>query len=149
MSYTPRMTPRDDWTTGPAKWAAALVLGAASLAGLTWSALARRTPAQVSMASAPVPSRPAADQPEDRPEQPDAGTPAPSASAAAVGRLININTAPASELELLPGVGPAMAGRIIEYRRQNGPFRSVDSLDEVKGIGPRTLEKLRPLIRVD
>jgi competence protein ComEA len=140
------MTPRDDWTTGPAKWAAALVLGAASIAGLTWSALARRSPAQWSIASAPA--RPAPAQPEERPEQAGPVTPAPPAATAA-GRLININSASASELELLPGVGPAMAGRIIEYRRQNGRFRSVDSLDEVKGIGPRTLEKLRPLIRVD
>jgi len=69
--------------------------------------------------------------------------------APAAVRKININTASAAELELLPGIGPALAGRIIEYRSGSGPFRTVDQLDDVKGIGPRTLEKLRPLVRVE
>ncbi|CAM3989886.1 helix-hairpin-helix domain-containing protein [Helcobacillus massiliensis] len=56
---------------------------------------------------------------------------------------ININTATAQELQELPGVGPSIAQRIIEFRDANGPFPSVDSLTEVSGIGPATLEKLR------
>ena len=49
----------------------------------------------------------------------------------------------ASELEELPGVGPAIAQRIVEHRENNGPFASVDGLLEVSGIGPATLEKIR------
>lgn len=65
---------------------------------------------------------------------------------ASLVRLININTASQSELELLPRIGPAMATRIIEYRDQHGPFRRAEDLDRVKGIGPKTLEKLLPLV---
>ena len=57
--------------------------------------------------------------------------------------VININRASAAELEALPGVGPAIAGRIIEHRTQNGPFRSLSDLDAVKGIGAKKLEKLK------
>lgn len=83
----------------------------------------------------------------------EAGAQAGTGAAAATGaasavRTVNINTATASELELLPGVGPAMAGRIIDYRQQHGAFTSVDQLDNVKGVGARTMEKLRPLVRV-
>lgn len=61
---------------------------------------------------------------------------------AADGR-ININTADAVGLEQLPGVGPAIAARIIAWRQQNGPFRSVDELTAVSGIGEKTLDGLR------
>jgi competence protein ComEA len=57
---------------------------------------------------------------------------------------VDINTASASELEELPGVGPAIAGRIVQHREINGPFSSVDDLLEVSGIGPATLERIRP-----
>ncbi|PJF45030.1 MAG: hypothetical protein CUN55_01025 [Phototrophicales bacterium] len=63
--------------------------------------------------------------------------------------LININTATLDELETLPGVGPSLAQAIIEYRETNGPFTSIDELDNVSGIGERTLENLRPYITVD
>ena len=56
---------------------------------------------------------------------------------------ININTASASELEALPGIGPALAARIVEYRDGHGPFASVDDLTDVPGIGPAKLEALR------
>lgn len=61
---------------------------------------------------------------------------------------ININTASAEQLESLPGVGPATARAIIEYRKQNGGFRSVDELLEVRGIGPKKLEQIRPYVVV-
>lgn len=59
------------------------------------------------------------------------------------GAPIDLNTASATELEALPGVGPAIALRIVEHRENNGPFTSVDGLLEVSGIGPATLEKIR------
>lgn len=62
--------------------------------------------------------------------------------------LININTAGLAELDTLPGIGPAYAQAIIDYRNQNGLFVSVEDLDKVKGIGPKTLDKLRPLITI-
>lgn len=63
-------------------------------------------------------------------------------------KRININSADKAELELLPGVGPALAQRIIDHRTKNGPFVKIEDLDKVKGIGPKTLEKLRPLVIV-
>lgn len=59
---------------------------------------------------------------------------------------VNINSAGLDDLQRLPGIGPAYAQRIIDYRTQNGRFQSVDELDEVKGIGPKKLEKLRPFV---
>lgn len=61
---------------------------------------------------------------------------------------ININTATAAELEILPGVGPTLAQRIVAYREAHGPFASVDDLLAVKGIGPAKLEQLRPYVTV-
>lgn len=64
------------------------------------------------------------------------------------GGLVDLNTADATVLETLPGVGPATSAAVLEWRRQNGSFRSVDDLLEVPGIGEKTLESLRPLVRV-
>lgn len=61
---------------------------------------------------------------------------------------IDLNTATEAELESLPRVGPALARRIVEHRVSHGPYRTVDELDAVKGVGPRLLERLRPLVRV-
>lgn len=57
---------------------------------------------------------------------------------------ININTADQALLELLPGIGPVYAQRIIKYRQQNGGFNNVDQLRQINGIGPKTMQKLRP-----
>ena len=62
--------------------------------------------------------------------------------------IVNINTADETTLETLNGVGPALATAIIQYRTEHGPFTSVDQLDDVSGIGPATLEKLRPQVTV-
>lgn len=62
--------------------------------------------------------------------------------------IVNINAADETTLETLNGVGPALATAIIQYRTEHGPFASVDQLDDVSGIGPATLEKLRPQVTV-
>jgi len=61
---------------------------------------------------------------------------------------VDINSASASELESLPGIGPSKAAAIVEYRTANGPFNSVDQLDDVPGIGPATIENLRSMATV-
>ena len=62
---------------------------------------------------------------------------------------VNINTATAPELTALPGIGQAKAGAIIKYREANGPFKSVDELNNVKGIGDKILENIKNEITVD
>jgi competence protein ComEA len=61
---------------------------------------------------------------------------------------VNINTATKDELVALSGIGPAKAQAILDYRKANGPFKSVDDLKNVKGIGAKRLEKLRADITV-
>lgn len=61
---------------------------------------------------------------------------------------IDLNTATAAQLDGLPGVGPSTARAIVEHRQANGPFSSVDGLDDVRGIGPAKLESIRPLVTV-
>lgn len=60
----------------------------------------------------------------------------------------NINTASADQLQRLPGIGPALAARVVAYRQANGPFRHPDEIVEVSGIGDKTLVKLRPWIHL-
>jgi competence ComEA-like helix-hairpin-helix protein len=60
---------------------------------------------------------------------------------------LDINRASAAELESLPGVGPALASRIVAYRDSVGPFRSLSDLDRVPGIGPALLRRIEPLLR--
>jgi competence protein ComEA len=64
------------------------------------------------------------------------------------GAGVDLNSAGSAELIGVPGIGPVMAGRILAYRRESGPFRSVDDLIRVRGVGPRTLEKIRPYLRI-
>ncbi len=61
---------------------------------------------------------------------------------------INLNTATAADLEKLPGVGPATAVRIIEYRQKNGAFKKAEELMNVQGIGEKTFLKLKSLVTV-
>jgi len=65
-----------------------------------------------------------------------------------INGILSINRASAKELEKLPGIGPVLAGRIIDYRKSNGNFQSIDDLRKVQGIGASTLEKFRSKIRV-
>jgi competence protein ComEA len=63
--------------------------------------------------------------------------------------VVNLNTATAEELQLLPGIGAARAQAMIELRKQRGGFKSVEELKDVKGIGDSALERLRPFVRLD
>jgi competence protein ComEA len=184
---------RPDWTQGPAKWAAAVVLGAACILTIAWVMTSRvnahepsragdgitsagsrptpppptasaATPLAADLVGPPIASSPAppplaltgtpvepATSAEPPREHADAAptSATPTTSPAPLTRLINLNTATAAELELLPGVGPRLAERIIAHRSAHGRFVSVNDLDKVPGVGPRTLERLRPLVTVD
>lgn len=109
MSERPR---ERDWTTGAAKWLAALVLGGASVFGMAWSIRTHH-------------ARQAAAQLE-------------------VDVRIDINRAGVAEMQLLPGIGEALAQRIVDDRDRHGPFPSVDGLARIHGIGPRTVAQVAP-----
>ncbi|MBX3403322.1 MAG: ComEA family DNA-binding protein [Phycisphaeraceae bacterium] len=128
-----------DWTSGPAKFAAAVVLGGAAVVGMVWSASTRL----------PASARAGAALGAGSPAPATDATPTRAAAPARIDRLINLNTASAAELELLPGIGPAMAERIIEHRESRGPFRSINELDRIGGIGARTIERLRDKVTVE
>jgi len=68
---------------------------------------------------------------------------------ATVTQKINLNTASATELDSLPGIGPVYAQRIIDYREAHGGFKSIEEIVQVKGIGPKTFAKIRDLITVE
>jgi competence protein ComEA len=78
---------------------------------------------------------------------PDDGGSSPTPEEEPSGK-ININSATAAELDSLPGIGPAKAQAIVDYRDQNGPFRIIDELLDVPGIGPKILESIRDQITV-
>ena len=61
---------------------------------------------------------------------------------------ININTAPAAKLETLPGIGPSLAKKIVEFREAHGPFLKIEDLLNVSGIGPAKLEEIKGLITI-
>jgi competence protein ComEA len=63
------------------------------------------------------------------------------------GESVDVDRASARELERLPGVGPALAGRIVADRDAHGPFGSVEALDQVPGVGPALLARVRPHVR--
>jgi competence protein ComEA len=71
-----------------------------------------------------------------------------SAAKPAAGAVVNINTASAAEFTALPGIGEKTAARIIEYRQKNGPFKKVEELMNVRGIGEKNFLKLKPQLAV-
>ncbi|MGI9179654.1 MAG: ComEA family DNA-binding protein [Longimicrobiaceae bacterium] len=111
-------------------------IGPALLAGVTPHVALPPAPPAAAVSSART--SPAA--PTSRPSPRETAAPSPSA-------LLDLNRATAEELQRLPGIGPALAERIIEWRRAHGPFRTVQGLQKVPGIGARTLERLAPLVR--
>ena len=100
-----------------------------------------------------TPAAEAADTPEDTaPEETAPGDPAEETPAEAPAQdedgRIDLNTATAADLETLPGVGPVLAARILDYRAAYGPFRAVEELLNVSGIGEKKLEAIRSLVTV-
>jgi competence protein ComEA len=81
-------------------------------------------------------------------EGPAAIAPGAAGSGTSAGGLINVNTASATELEALSGIGEVLAAAIVDYRTDNGPFASVDDLENVSGIGPATLEEIRDQVTI-
>lgn len=77
----------------------------------------------------------------------DDGADAPTGRKATTGKL-NLNTATPEQLEMLPGVGPAKAERIIAFRQKHGAFKRVADLRRVKGFGRKTLKKLEPFLDI-
>lgn len=77
---------------------------------------------------------------------PQAGKMAPGATAAS--GLVNINTANESQLDTLPGIGPSLAQRIIQHREVNGPFKSIEDVKNVSGIGDKKFEDIKDKITV-
>ena len=71
-----------------------------------------------------------------------------SAAKPAVTSIVNINTASAAELEALPGIGAKTAARIIDHRQKNGPFKKIEELMNVRGVGEKAFLKLKPQISV-
>lgn len=82
------------------------------------------------------------------PETPEPGTPWPDTRSPTISKLININTATLAELESLPEIGPVTAQKIIEYRQKNGPFKKIEDIMKVPGIGEKTFEAIKLLITV-
>jgi competence protein ComEA len=74
------------------------------------------------------------------------GAAAAAGGAASPTAPLDLNTATAEQLDALPGIGPATAQKIIDYRQAHGPFRSVDELDAVPGIGPARIDQLKGLV---
>ena len=79
-------------------------------------------------------------------QKPTPQAPAPTPTPAAA--LINLNTATKADFEKLPGIGPSMAQRILDYREKNGNFKKVEDLMNVQGIGEKAFLKLRPLVTI-
>jgi competence ComEA-like helix-hairpin-helix protein len=129
------------WTPAERRGAllVALLLSLGAARDLWRATHPRTTPAPVTTADgAGSPFEPGATVQGERPGP-------PSGDAAA---LVDLNQAGLAELDALPGIGPVLAGRILQRRNVHGPFREPEDLLAVPGIGPRLLERLRPRIRV-
>lgn len=91
---------------------------------------------------------PAPGEPVPAPPGASTGTGGVESSTPATPGLVDVNSASLEELDTLPGIGPALAERIVQWRADNGGFSSVDQLGDVSGIGPSVLGKIRDLVTV-
>ena len=120
------------------------VIALLAFAGAAWLIVAPKPSPGVEIIPPPTPDAssfaPAsgADAPAGNPDPSDGGG----------GLVVNLNSASASELTALPGIGETLAGRIVAWREENGPFARVDQVMAVSGIGPATYERIRPYARV-
>lgn len=83
-----------------------------------------------------------------QPRAPEKAAPTPTRSQSSIAGTLNLNTADTETLQALPGIGPALAGRIVAYRLEHGPFQTVQDLLQVPGIGPKRWERIRHATRV-
>lgn len=130
-------TPGVYWLEGDARVQNALDAAGGALPGadLTGLNLARRLDDEEQLVV------PFANQPAAPPQATPKGT-------TPAGGRVNVNTATVEQLDTLPGIGPALAGRIVAYRQQHGPFASVEELSNVSGISPNMVDELRDKITV-
>lgn len=144
------------------RWVAALLISGVGLAGVGYSLATTPTPAPQPVVFVPEQVEPRAGTPaggapapilpapigrvQETPTKPGvAYAPAPKLEA---GMTLDINTASAEQLQLLPGIGPSRAAAIVEDRASRGPFRTIEDLARVSGIGPVTVEGVRPHVRI-
>jgi competence protein ComEA len=75
-------------------------------------------------------------------------SPAKASASHATGQVVNLNTASQAELEQLPGIGPKVAARIVDYRAKKGPFHKIEEVMNVQGMGEKSFLKLRAQLTV-
>lgn len=105
-------------------------------------------PAAASSVAAEAPEAPEAPETPEAPEEPAAPEETATEPEGMASR-VNLNTADAAALESLPGIGPALAQRIIDYRTANGPFQTTAEIQDVRGIGAGIYEKIKDSITVE
>lgn len=120
------------------------VIALLAFAGAAWLIVAPKPSPGIEIIPPPSPAASSA-APASGADAP-AGNPDPSDGDGAL--VVNLNSASASELTALPGIGETLAGRIVAWREENGPFARVDQVMAVSGIGPATYERIRPYARV-
>ncbi len=127
----------------PGRYAAAIVLALCGLASVYWAAMSEKSDKSDRSGTSTAPQKLPATT-----EQLAATSPPNTPTTNTRAGILDLNTATAAELELLPGVGPSLAARIVEYREKSGPFQKFEDLDKVYGFGPKMLEKIRPMVEV-